>query len=113
MPREIDDIDVLQQYIRGVVERAEHHAPGVDEIALALAGAIVWRKEGRLRALERDGEMKNVLWVTIGQTRYALSYNHNSAAIEVREQTVQGRTLASFTNDSPLADVKRFFGSLR
>jgi len=112
MPREIDDIDVLQQYIRGVVDRAEHHAPDVDEIALAIAGAIVWRKAGRIRVMERDGEMKNVLWVTIGQTRYVLSYNHDACTIEVREQTVQGRTLASFSNASPVADVKRFFAGL-
>ena len=112
MPREIEDVDVLQEYIRGVVDRAEHHAPGVDQIALAVAGAVVWRKQGRIRVMERDGNMKNVLWVDIGSARYALSYNHEAGAIEVREQSTQGRRLASFSNATPISEVKRFFSSL-
>jgi hypothetical protein len=46
MPQAIASVDVLQQYIQGVMARAEHHANNVDEVALAVAGAVVWRKEG-------------------------------------------------------------------
>ncbi|MEH1935142.1 MAG: hypothetical protein V7L14_15895 [Nostoc sp.] len=45
MPLEVTDIQTLKGYIDGVMERADHHAGGVNEISLALAGAIVWRKD--------------------------------------------------------------------
>jgi hypothetical protein len=112
MPRVVTDIDVLQEYLSGVIDRADHHADNVSEICLAIAGAIVWRKDGDIRVYERQGQMTNALWVHIGGQRYALSYNHVAAQIEVREVNMQGDVLASFDNSSSVADVRRFFGSL-
>ena len=45
MPRRITDVDVLQQYLSGVMDRAEHHAQQVKQVALAVAGGIVWKKD--------------------------------------------------------------------
>jgi hypothetical protein len=59
MPQTIASVDVLQQYIQGVMARAEHHANNVDEVALAIAGAVVWRKEGEIEVMTREGDMKN------------------------------------------------------
>lgn len=113
MTRAISDISILQDYLRGVVDRAEHHAPNVNEVALVVAGAIVWRKDAApLRVLERDGEMKNVLWVEISDRRYALSYNHTTDAIDVREGTIRGPVLRSFNNATPPREVKSFFADL-
>jgi hypothetical protein len=112
MPRTIRKIDVLQQYLCGVMKRASHHAGNVEGIALAVAGAIVWRKNGPIRVLERENKMGNVLWVKIGGRRYAFSYDHTTDAIEVREANVQGKVLKSFSNANPVADVKRFFETL-
>ncbi|WP_162148383.1 hypothetical protein [Vibrio cholerae] len=36
----VKDVNILSQYISGVMARADHHAGNVEEIALALAGAI-------------------------------------------------------------------------
>jgi hypothetical protein len=112
MPQTITGVDVLQDYISGVMARAEHHANNVDEVALAIAGAIVWRKQGDLRVMARAGDMKNVLWVRMSGHRYALAYNHVAGTIEVRNGSTQGPVLASFSNATPLANVKRFFESL-
>jgi hypothetical protein len=112
MPQAIASVDVLQQYIQGVTARAEHHANNVDEIALAIAGAVVWRKEGEIEVMTREGDMKNVLWVRINGARYALSYNHEGACIEIRERNTQGRVLASFTNANTASEVKQFFAGL-
>jgi len=114
MARTITDIDVLREYLGGVLDRAGHHAPNVEDIALAIAGAIVWRKDvGRdLKAFEREGEMKNVLWARIKEKRYAICYNHQAAAIEVREENTHGRVRASFTNANSARDVRLFFESL-
>ena len=114
MARTVCEVDVLRCYIAGVVENAEHHADNVDEIALALIGAIVWRKdEGtEIRVMTREGRMTNVLWVHIGGTRYAFSYNHDDRAIEIRDGSTQGRVLHSFSNATRVAEIKRVFESL-
>ena len=69
------DIDVLQTYIEGVMERAKHHAGKVDKIALALVGVIIWRKdkEQPIKVMTNRGDTANVLWVFINGTRYAFS----------------------------------------
>lgn len=67
MPRKVQDVDVLTDYLRGVLDRAEHHAGNVDVVALTIAGAVLWRKDSDpLRVYEREGRMGNVLWVKIG-----------------------------------------------
>ena len=110
MPQEVTDVDTLRDYLRGVVGRADHHADSVNEITLALAGAIIWRKDDDpIEVMVREGEMKNVLWVKIGGARYAFSYNHDNGEIEVREGTTHGNVVGSFSNASSVADVRRIF----
>ena len=112
MPITVETVASLQQYIQGVMGRAEHHANNVDEICLAIAGAIVWRTDGDLKVRTHDGEMANVLWMQVGGSKYALSYNHDERAVEVRKDSIRGDVLASFTNESSIGDVKSFFGGL-
>jgi len=113
MPHPVTDVDKLAEYIRGVIDRADHHATSVDQIALAVAGAIVWRKDAEpIEVMAHDGEMKNVLWVRIGGSRYALSYNHLAGTIEVRRGTTRGAVLESFSNANSAGEVKTFFEGL-
>src|SRR5207245_1431861 len=113
-PRTVNDVDTLQEYIQGVIEKSEHHAKGVDLAALALVGMIIWRKDSdrELAVMEREGEMTNVLWVWISGNRYALSYDHELQEIQIRERTLRGEPLMSFDNSTPVAEIKRFFASL-
>ncbi|MHC5721892.1 MAG: hypothetical protein ACYTX0_60210, partial [Nostoc sp.] len=75
MTLEVTDIQTLKSYIDGVMERADHHAGDVNEICLALAGAIVWRKDDApIKVRVSGGEIKNQLWVKINHTRYVFSY---------------------------------------
>jgi hypothetical protein len=109
----VTDISTLQDYIRGVMGRADHHAGGVNEIALALAGAIIWRKDDEpIKVMVQDGDTKNVLWVRIGGNRYAFSYNHSAGTIELREGSTRGAVLHSFSNSTPLSAVKQIFSNL-
>jgi len=114
MPRAVTHVDTLQEYIQGVIEKSEHHAKGVDLAALALVGMIVWRKDPdrELEVMERDGEMTNVLWVWINGSRYALSYAHELGVIQIRGKTLRGESLMDFDNDTPVAEIKRFFAKL-
>jgi hypothetical protein len=113
MPAAIADVDALQEYLKGVLARANHHAGNVREVALALAGAIVWRKDDEpIEVMAHSGDFKNVLWVKIGGTRYAFCYNHATEEIELREGSTHGRVLHSFSNQTSLAQVHQVFESL-
>jgi hypothetical protein len=113
MPIPVTDVAVLQEYLRGVLERANHHAGNVSEIALAIAGAIIWRKDPNpIEVLERDGQMKNVLWVFISGQRYAFTYDHATQAILIMRGTTQGTVLHSLTNATLLSDIHRIFMNL-
>jgi hypothetical protein len=111
MPKEIIDIEILKEYVSGVMTRAEHHAKGVGEICLAIAGAIIWKAD-KIEVLERKGKLANALWLYKGGRRYVLSYNHVSGEIEVKDKSTQGIALASFSDETPIAEVKRFFSDL-
>jgi hypothetical protein len=64
MPRLIEGVDDLKEYIEGVLARADHHAGSVDEISLTIAGAIIWRADS-IRVFETQGQMRNALWIHI------------------------------------------------
>ena len=114
MPLAVTDVDALRDYLKGVLDRADHHADRVNEISLALAGAILWRKDTNkaIEVMVQSGETKNVLWVYISGQRYAFSYNHKAGQIEMRRSTTQGDTLHTFTNATPLSELHGIFAKL-
>ena len=113
MPQRVKDIDILRDYLRGVMDRADHHAQSVSDVSLSIAGGVVWRKDDEpLEILTRKGEMKNVLWFKVNGNRYALSYNHSTAEIELRRNTTQGSVVASFSNSMTNAQVRTIFDAL-
>ena len=112
MATTIESIEILQEYLKGVLERANHHAQNVNNIALAIAGGIIWRSTNRIKVLSREGDMKNVLWLDVNQTKICFVYDHTSGDIDVRESSIQGKTIKSFNNKTPLEEVKSFFESI-
>ncbi|EIC2299151.1 hypothetical protein LF048_003519 [Vibrio cholerae] len=109
----VKDVNILSQYISGVMARADHHAGNVEEIALALAGAILWRKDDtNIKVMAHGADTKNVLWVTINGERYAFSYNHSSEKIEMRKGNIQGNTIHEFDNSTPLSKLVEIFKGL-
>ena len=115
MPQAITSIEDLQSYLSRVTARTAHHAQAIGEIVVAIAGAVVLYKDPGtdLTVLTRDGTTGNVLWLYIRGERYAISYNHVDAMVEVRERNTQGGTLISFNNASSPGDVIQFFAGLR
>ncbi|MCP1175629.1 hypothetical protein [Ralstonia chuxiongensis] len=108
MATSVTEVEVLRQYIEGVMQRADHHARGVDEVALPMIGAILWRKD----ADQEIRVLKNVLWVHIGGNRYAFSYNHDTGEIEMRDGSTQGNVKYAFDNSVSAAQVKTIFERL-
>lgn len=113
MPQQVTDIEVLKNYLRGVMNRADHHAQSVNEVALTVAGGVIWRKDDEvMEVMVREGEMKNVLWFRVGGNRYALSYNHGTGKIELRQGTTRGNVIGSFSNTMTNNEVRQIFARL-
>ncbi len=112
MATTIQNIEILREYLTGVLDRANHHAQNVNEIVLAIAGGIVWRTTNNIRVMSRNGEMKNVLWLRVEERTLCFVYNHDNGNIEVRENSIQGNVIQSFNNSTPLNTVKSFFETL-
>jgi hypothetical protein len=109
------DTEVLRTYLDGIMERAEHHAGNVSGIALALVGAILWSKDEGTEIYVRDqgGDLKNLMWAVIAGTRYAFRYDHEYQRIEMREETIKGRMVQWFDNNTSLTALERFFRSIK
>jgi len=93
MATTIHNIEILRAYISGVLDRANHHAHNVNEIALAIAGGIIWRTTDDIRVFSREGEMKNVLWLQVGGRTLCFVYDHTSESIQVKEGSLQGAVI--------------------
>ena len=115
MPVQVDDVATLQQYLRGVLADAEHHANNVELVVLALAGAIISRKDvGTPLDVHsaKGGGLGRALSVTIRGSRYAFSYNHEEHCISMKAGNFQGNVMHTFTNATPLAEIARIFRGL-
>ncbi len=115
MPLTVADLDTLEQYLAGVMNRSGHHAQTVGAIALALLGAVLWKKDADtpIEVRTYDGAPANVLWVQISGRRYALAYNHHDGCIELHDRTQSGTVLHRFTNQTPVTEVWRVFENLK
>lgn len=92
------------------MDRADHHAQNVNDVCLSVAGGVVWRKDDDpLEVMIREGEMRNVLWFKVNRKRYALSYNHNTGEIELRQNTTQESVVASFSNAMTNTQIRKIF----
>ena len=112
MATTISTVNILQEYLIGVLERADHHASNVNEVALAIVGGIIWKTSKDFKVMTRNGEMKNVLWLQTKDKMLCFVYNHNTGDIDIRENGIQGTTLISFNNSNSIKDVKNFFKTL-
>jgi hypothetical protein len=108
----ITTLTLLNEYINGVMERADHHGQNVNEVILTLAGAVIWRATQDVEVRTYNEETANILWLTINGYRYAIAYNHNTLNIEIRDRNQNGTVLATFNNSNTALDVKTIFSNL-
>lgn len=115
MPVTVSDVTALQAYMRAVVAAAKHHAKNVEGIVLALAGAVIARKDDDA-PLEvhsgKGGGLGQAITVTIKKERYAFSYDHENGCIQMKRGSFQGPVIHRFTDDMPVSEVARIFKDL-
>ena len=108
----ITTLTLLNEYINGVMNRADHHGQNVNEVILTLAGAVIWRATEDVEVRTYNAETANILWLTVNGHRYAIAYNHNNMNVEVRDRNQNGTVLHSFNNSNSASEVKAIFASL-
>ena len=108
----IDSIETLQRYLNGVLERADHHAGNVDGVSLAILGAIVWKSDGEIQVREYNGSPANMIWFWVNRNKYAMSYNHSTEQIELKERTHKGGVLHSIDNSTSYQEIIEIFNEL-
>jgi hypothetical protein len=114
MALSVSDLETLETYLSGVMNRSHHHAETVGAVALALIGAVLWKKDADpIKVRTRSGSTANVLWVYIDGDRYALVYNHKKTCIELHKRVQSGRVLHRFTNKTPVTEVWQVFERLK
>lgn len=63
MPTNVNDLNLLKQYLGAVASRANHHAQNVQDVAPAVAGHIILNKDNApIQVHTVAGAMKNALW---------------------------------------------------
>ena len=67
----INSLELLQTYLVGVLSRAEHHAFNVEGVALALAGAVIWKSDGEIAVREYAGSPANIIWFWVNNNKYS------------------------------------------
>jgi hypothetical protein len=114
MAMKLTTIDDLQNYFKGVVARAQHHAQNVDEIIYPLLGMIIRYKDNGtdITVWGKNGSSGNILWAIINGTRYAFRYEHTTFSVEIREKNHNGNVKSSITNNFTLNQLKNIFNSL-
>ena len=114
MPLQVDDITELQNYLGGVLQRANHHGRNVRDVVLPLVGAIIqfMNSAHGIKVYAREGETGNVLWFYVGNLKYAFSYDHDTDSIVLRRNSTQGNVIANFTNATTIPDIVRVFKGL-
>jgi hypothetical protein len=114
VPLQLADLSTLEMYLDGVMTRSKHRASKLGGIALALVGAVLWKKDDApIQITTNDGRPDKILWIQIGGQRYCLAYNHHEECIDLRAGTLSGEVLHSFTNATPVAEVWQIFENLK
>lgn len=111
MPITISEIQALRRHISGIMERANHHAQNVYKVAPMLCGLIIWKAD-TIEIRMHEGSNANMIWINVANSRYALTYNHESAGIEIRERSQQGETLMTINNDTDPDEIIALFSAL-
>jgi hypothetical protein len=112
MAQRLDKLAELQEYARGVVTRAAHHAHNVENVLDYLLGQVILHHDpGSVECRTYKNKPTNILRFSVRQRAVALAYNHKGQ-VELREGNEHGHVLATFTNADSRQHIAQEFGKL-
>jgi hypothetical protein len=114
MAKKINTVTELHDYLKGVAERAEHHAKSVEEVIYPALCLIIayFEPNSDIEVREYKGNMANVLWAYINGTKYAFVYEHTTSVIEIRKDSEKGQVMHSINNNFTVKELISIFNSL-
>lgn len=110
----VSEVELLKTLFIKVVERANSHAPNVNEIIYPLLGFIllITDEESDIQVRPSEGENGNMLWLTTNGHRYAFRYEESEKSIVIRKRSFTGAMVASVNNSTPINELKHIFSQL-
>ena len=102
----------IKKYFDGVVERANDHAPEVNEVIFTLLSGVLWKSTGIIQVREYNGNPANILWMYVNSHRVCFTYNHHTRQIDAKEGSHRGLLIRSFDNHTIHSDIIIFFKGL-
>lgn len=107
------DVQQLNEYAKGVMDRAEHHAGNVKGSALTVLGGIIWRADAdSIRIRQYAGSPANMLWIKVNGKDYAFRYDHASEQIEIRDGSQNGTILHAIDDAVPITAIETIIRGL-
>lgn len=114
MAIKVNNVSQLQAYFKGVVERSDHHAGGVNNIIYPLLGLIILYQDSNkeIEVKSYGGGSGNMIWIVINNSRYAFRYEHTDETIEIRNKTFKGDLLHKVNDATSIETLKNIFKNL-
>ncbi len=110
----VSEVEVLKRLFLKVIERADSHAPNVNEIIYPLLGFIllITDEKSDIQVRPSDEANGNMLWLTTNGHRYAIRYEDNEKSIVIRKGNFMGAMIASVNNSTTTNELKLIFNQL-
>jgi hypothetical protein len=115
MARNLTTQNEIREYVDTVTIAARHHAPNVENIIPELETAVLNRLNlsvDKIKVYERNGNLARTCWITFASKRYAFSYSYATDEIELKQDSLQGVLIATFSNSSNVQSIKTLIQSL-
>lgn len=115
MARKLTTDQEIDDFIKKVIEAAQHHGRNVEHVIKPLSDEVRQRlnlQPDKVEVWERNGKLARTCWVTLQGARYVFSFNYKSKKIELRQHSTQGAVLFDFDNSTSIADIQREVGKL-
>ena len=111
MARQLTDRTQTDSYIEQVKNDAGHHAEGMIHPALniyELMIALIDFSKDKVEVIERNGEIKRSVWVTVKGIKIYFTYSYDRKVIVMRKRSNRGNELAEFlwNEKKPETDYK-------
>jgi hypothetical protein len=95
-----------------VRENLNHHGVGVRATVAKIIGYVfLYHDEGTLHVSAGE-KFSNFATAEFGGRSLAISYSHDKDAIEIREGSIRGTTIAQFNDHTGDMEILRFFTKL-
>jgi len=115
MARRLTTDDEIDVFIGKIIDEAQHHASDVVGIIMPLSQVVRERlnlARDSIEVYERNGKLARTCWITLAGNRYVFSYHYAEKKIDLRERSLQGRSIYQFDNQTTVQEIAEIVATL-